>query len=79
MGSILRSSALMMVAIPLSVGQIDPTQAWSKDKTPVLLVHLGLDTGGTLRWHGPAAQLRALADAIHQAVRTVDSVPHYDY
>lgn len=65
--SIFRSSALMMVAIPLSVGQIDPMQAWSRDGKPVLVVQLGPRSGSaTLRWRGPAG-LEGIAQAINRA------------
>jgi hypothetical protein len=67
-GSIFRSAALMMVAIPLSAGQVDPTQAWSRDTRPILVVQLAQAAGGTvLRWRGPVAQLRRIAEAINQA------------
>lgn len=70
LGSILRSSVLMMVAIPLSVGEIDPTQAWSRDTTPVLLVELGEGAGSvTLRWRGPSEQLWGIAATINQMAR----------
>ena len=69
-GSIFRSAALMMVAIPLSVGEIDPTQAWSRDETPILLVRLGEAAGGAiLRWRGSRAELSGIAEAINRAAR----------
>jgi hypothetical protein len=69
-GSILRSSTLMMVAIPMSVGQVDPLQAWSRDMTPVLEVRLAEGAGSeTLRWRGPRKQLLAIAEAINRAAQ----------
>ena len=66
-GSILRSTALTMAAIPLSAGQVDPTQAWSRDTTPILIVQVGEGPGGrTVRWRGPREQLGAIADAINR-------------
>lgn len=75
-GSILRSSALMMVAIPLSVGEIDPMQAWSRDMTPVLVVQLGEGAGrATLRWRGPRERLRGIAEAINRMGRESAALP----
>jgi hypothetical protein len=75
--SILRSGALMMVAIPLSVGQADPMQAWSRDMTPILVVDVAEGAGSdTLRWRGPSAQLRDIAEAINRAAKeTAMAVP----
>ena len=65
-GSIFRSTALMMVAVPLSVGAIDPMQAWSRDTRPVLVVQLGASSGGSLlRWRG--RELGVIAEAINRA------------
>ena len=76
LGSIFRSSALMMVAIPLSVGQIDPTQAWSRDSKPILVIQLGGAAGGaTLRWRGPTGQLSDIAEAINRAAGDVAVLP----
>jgi hypothetical protein len=66
-GSILRSTALTMVAIPLSSGQIDPTQAWSRDTTPILVVEAGQGANTTtVRWRGPRQQLAGIAEAINR-------------
>jgi hypothetical protein len=75
--SIFRSTALMMVAVPLSVGEIDPMQAWSRDSRPILVVKLG-SGGATLRWRGPAAQLSVLTDAINRAAQAADVLPSAD-
>jgi len=76
LGSILRSSALMMVAIPLSVGQVDPMQAWSRDMTPVLVVQLGEGAGSaTLRWRGPREQLQGIAEAINRRAHESAALP----
>ena len=66
-GSILRSTALTMVAIPLSSGQVDPTQVWSRDTTPILVVEAaeGANTT-TVRWRGPRQQLAGIAEAINR-------------
>ena len=78
-GSILRSSALMMVAMPLSVGQVDPMQAWSRDMTPVLVVRLGEGAGSaTLRWRGRKEQLRGIADAINRKAHESAPPPQSD-
>jgi hypothetical protein len=78
-GSILRSTALMMVAMPMSVGQIDPMQAWSRDMTPVLVVQLGEAAGSaTLRWRGPKEQLRGIAEAINQRAHEGAALPQAD-
>jgi hypothetical protein len=75
-GSILRSSTLMMVAIPLSAGMTDPTQAWSRDTTPVLLVQLGEGAGSTtLRWRGPREQLPRIAEAINRMAQAGAAPP----
>ena len=69
-GSVLLSSALMMVAIPLSTGGADPMQAWSRDMTPVLVIRLAKESGSdTLRWRGPKAQLDAIAEAVNRAAK----------
>ena len=73
-GSVLRSSALMMVAIPLSVGQVDPSQAWSRDTRSILVIKIDEASGGaTVRWRGPAAQLSRIVDAINRAAREAES------
>jgi len=78
-GSILRSSALMMVAIPLSVGQLDPMQAWSRDMTPVLVVQLEESAGNaTLRWRVPKEQLRGIAEAINRRAHESAALPQAD-
>jgi hypothetical protein len=78
-GSILRSTALVMVAIPLSAGMVDPLAACSRDTTPILVVRLGEAAGGsTLRWRGPRTQLRDIADAINRAAREAATAPPAD-
>jgi hypothetical protein len=79
-GSILRSTALMMAAIPLSSsGQVDPTQAWSRSMTPVLVVQLGEGAGSdTLRWRGPKEQLRGIAEAINRTAQESAALPPAD-
>ena len=78
-GSILRSTALMMVAIPLSGGQVDPMQAWSRDMTPVLVVQLGEGAGSaTLRWRGPKEHLFGIAEAINRTAHESAALPQAD-
>ncbi len=46
---------------------VDPTQAWPKDTSPILVVELGNGAGSTiLRWRGPRKQLAAIAEAINR-------------
>ena len=68
-GSILRSAALLMVAIPLSTGYADPTTVCSRDTVPVLVLQVSAaGQAAAVRWHGPRTQLQAVADAINRAV-----------
>ncbi len=68
-GSILRSTALLMVTMPLSA-YADPTTVCTRDTVPVLMLQVGADgQGATVRWRGPKEQLQAVADAINRAVR----------
>ena len=78
-GSILRSTALTMVAIPLSAGQADPTQAWSRDTTPILVVQVGEGASRTtVRWRGPRQQLPAIAETVNRGAQESAALPHPD-
>src|SRR5262245_58438739 len=69
-GSILRSTALLMVAIPLSGGYADPTTVCTRDAVPVLVLHVGeIGSGVAVRWRGPRTQLQAVLASVNRAVR----------
>ena len=55
---------------------VDPTQAWSKDTTPVLVIELRKGEDSTiLRWRGPSKQLAGIAEAINRMAQGSAALP----